>query len=341
MYEEIKCIMQPKISIIVPVYKVELYLRQCIDSIITQTYKNLEIILVDDGSPDDCGAICNEYAEHDNRIIVIHKENGGLSDARNAGLDIAKGNYIGFVDSDDWIEPDMYESLYNNLVDNDADIACCGYYESYVNENIFHVLFEETILLSKEQAMKESFFYKRVSVCAWDKLYKKDIFMNIRYPFGKIHEDEFVILDIFSQADKVIVSTVPKYYYRQRNGSIIQQPYTAKKLHVIEAFEHKLQIAEKSFAGIADLSRCQLLRVNNLILSKIIMCKNYRQMPEYKTILSTLRKNFSYIMRSDLFTKNEKIKAVALQINAMLFKWIVVLNLKFRKKTGGEKILFE
>ena len=118
--------MQPLISVIIPVYKVELYLRECIDSVLAQTYQNLEVILVDDGSPDQCGSICEQYAEKDNRVCVIHKENGGLSDARNAGIDVAKGEYIGFVDSDDWVAPDMYECLYKASVEYNAEFVVCG-----------------------------------------------------------------------------------------------------------------------------------------------------------------------------------------------------------------------
>ena len=123
----------PCISLIVPIYNVELYLSQCVESILIQTYTNLEVILVDDGSTDNCGKICDDYRNIDSRIIVIHKQNGGLSDARNTGIEIATGNYLCFIDSDDWIEPDMIEFLYNNLVNYDADLYMCDYFISYVN----------------------------------------------------------------------------------------------------------------------------------------------------------------------------------------------------------------
>lgn len=130
------------ISIIVPVYKVENYLSKCLDSMICQTYKNIEIILVDDGSPDNSGKICDDYAKKDSRIKVIHKENGGLSDARNAGLKIATGKYIGFVDSDDYISVEMYEKLYNQAKKEDADIACCNYYRVKMEKNLIKELLE-------------------------------------------------------------------------------------------------------------------------------------------------------------------------------------------------------
>ena len=177
------------ISVIVPIYKVEKYLHKCIDSILAQTYTNLEIILVDDGSPDNCGKICDEYAAKDSRIKVIHQPNGGLSAARNAGLDIATGDYIGFVDSDDYIAPDMYEKLYNALVKNDADMAICDY-QRFGNELPYDEMSLTTEVITGLQAMeKQNTVINCSFVVAWSKLYKSFIFSNVRFPVGKINED--------------------------------------------------------------------------------------------------------------------------------------------------------
>ena len=169
----------PKISVIVPVYKVEKYLDRCVESIVNQTYKNLEIILVDDGSPDNCPAICDAWANKDERIKVIHKENGGVSSARNRGIDAATGDYIGFVDSDDWIEPDMYELLADNAKKYDADISRCGYFVDWPDHiaqvgNGGILLYED---IERRCEMLRS--YHLVSAL-WNKIYRRELFEEER-----------------------------------------------------------------------------------------------------------------------------------------------------------------
>lgn len=178
---------QELISVIIPIYNVEKYLKKCIDSIINQTYKNLEIILVDDGSPDNCGKICDEYAKKDQRIRVIHKKNGGLSDARNAGIDIAKGKYIAFVDSDDYVEKEYIEIMYKELKKNNVKIVQCGINKISDNEEIidnYGYLKDE--LINSQRIMEEKYTkYPISNVVAWNKLYDIDLFKNIRYPVRK------------------------------------------------------------------------------------------------------------------------------------------------------------
>ncbi|EGO6689884.1 glycosyltransferase, partial [Enterococcus faecalis] len=163
----------PKISIIVPVYNVEKYLEKCVRSILAQTFTDFELILVDDGSPDSSGAMCDQFAEQDQRVKVIHKENGGLSDARNAGIEIATGEYLGFVDSDDYIADDMYELLYTNIVKEDADLSICGIYDVYEGKEPVEKQ-QQYIVLDKVAAMKMILEAKVVSVHAVNKLYKKE-----------------------------------------------------------------------------------------------------------------------------------------------------------------------
>ncbi len=213
--------MNIKISVIVPIYKVERYLRQCIDSIINQTYSNLEIILVDDGSPDNCGIICDEYAKIDKRIKVIHKENGGLSSARNAGLDIATGEYIGFVDSDDYIDKTMYEELINSIKKYDSDISTGMFFNKYrffrKNSKGFD---KELVFKGKDKFINTKVGYKCIYFNVWSKLYKREIFDNIRFPEGMCFEDSYIIYEILDKAESI--SYVPKYlyYYRIRKNSI-------------------------------------------------------------------------------------------------------------------------
>lgn len=213
------------ISIIVPVYKVEEYLDKCIKSILNQTYTNLEIILVDDGSPDNCGKICDEYAKNDKRIIVIHKENGGLSDARNKGIEIAKGEYIAFIDSDDYIEKDMFEILYNLSVESHSDISMVSYKEIQneviINEN---KEFTENIFeYSNTEAIKELLKDDKIKNYAWNKLYKKELFKEIRYPVKMAYEDVGTTYKLFEKANKIIWKDTPKYNYIRRDDSIVSK----------------------------------------------------------------------------------------------------------------------
>lgn len=230
----------PLVSIIVPIYKVQDFLEACIDSILQQSYKNLEIILVDDGSPDNCGLICDDYAKKDDRIVVIHKENGGLSDARNAGLDICKGDYIAFVDSDDVISEKFIEVLYQNI--GNADLAFCDLFyfddgeiftDQVKNDTPSVKLLDGQYLLGHINTFTDK---GPLVVVAWNKLYKKEIWQNLRYPIGRIHEDEFVIHYILDRCKKVSFINRPMYFYRQRNTSIMNMGQKSKK-SIIDRFE--------------------------------------------------------------------------------------------------------
>lgn len=311
----------PKISVIVPIYKVEQYLNQCIDSIIAQTYINLEIILVNDGSPDNCKKICDEYAEKDTRIKVIHKKNGGMSDARNTGIEYAKGDYLTFIDSDDWVEPDMIELLYNNLIHYNADVSSCSYYMVYTNSIIYFNCSNDIISLNSEEAIKEICINQKLHTFLWGKLYKKNIFNNLRLPKDKHYEDMFIILDIFSLVNQCVICSVAKYYYRQRKGSITHTN-NIKIFEAIEAIEKNLIIIKDKYPNIIEFGNARVLKVNLFVLSRVIFIPMYKQIPEYKKILSILRKNYKYIIKNNAFTRNEKIKIIAIKINIKLFKLI-------------------
>ena len=226
---------EPKISVIVPVYKVEPYLRKCLDSIVNQTYKNLQIILVDDGSPDNCGAVCDEYAAKDRRIEVVHQKNGGLSAARNAGLKLADGNYIGFVDSDDWIELDMYDYLLKNALKYQADIAVCGRVERYRDKSVFRG-WEQLEILNTEQALETLLKNDIMQNFVWDKLYKRNLFDDVWFPIGKTFEDIAVMHRLFARAARVICLPDIGYNYLQRDGSIVSDVSLANRVnHYIAA----------------------------------------------------------------------------------------------------------
>ncbi len=209
------------ISVIVPVYKVENCLRKCVDSILAQTYTNLEIILVDDGSPDKSGQICEEYKKKDKRIKVIHKENGGLSSARNVGLDLARGEYYAFVDSDDYIEKETYELLYNAIKEYETDIACQGIIrenEQTGDKQIIRTPEEEKVYNCTE-ALYQILLSNEIGISVWSKLYKKEVFDNVRFPEGKTNEDAAILLQTLKGRTLVHIAK-PTYHYMFRDGSI-------------------------------------------------------------------------------------------------------------------------
>lgn len=210
-----------KISVIVPIYNVEPYLCKCLDSIVGQTYQNLEIILVDDGSPDNCGAICDEYKAKDGRIIVIHQENGGVAAARNAGLSAATGDWLGWVDPDDYIEPDMYEYLLTHALAHDADMAVCALRATVDGQEVlgWTPTQEKITVLNREQAVKRYFCQELHYGCA-NKLSRRSLWEGLRFPNYRIAEDLTVMWRIFERAEVVVSLPGEKYIYCQRDGSI-------------------------------------------------------------------------------------------------------------------------
>ena len=220
--------MKPLISVIIPIYKVEPYLRKCVDSVLLQTYTNLEIILVDDGSPDNCGKICDEYAEKDSRVKVIHKTNEGVASARNFGLNTATGEYIGFVDSDDWIEPNMYECLLNNILQNECDISMCEFFVERKNINIWHIPTNKKIV-EADEIIKLSFLNTNF-YALWSKLYNRKIFADIRYPENITNgEDFFVFFSIMDKSKNISFVKLPLYHYIFRESSITHSNFSELK----------------------------------------------------------------------------------------------------------------
>ena len=229
---------KPLLSIIVPVYDVERYLPKCIDSILAQTFTDFELILVDDGSPDNCPALCDAAAAKDARIRVLHQKNGGLSAARNAGLDVARGEWIGFVDSDDYIAPEMYETLYKAVQSTGADLALCDYVK--VDETgalctQTHVAVPQKSLTGRELLQKA--YWTTVQI-ACNKLYHRTIFAQLRYPVGKLNEDFFVIPEICLNTQKAVVVPDVLYYYVQRGDSIMGKSRTLRHYDAAEAAQH-------------------------------------------------------------------------------------------------------
>lgn len=283
------------VSVIVPIYKVEKYLQQCIDSICLQTYPLLEIILIDDGSPDGCGNICDQSAAEDSRIKIIHKKNGGLSSARNIGLDIATGEYIVFVDSDDTIHPKYIEILLGLCEEYDCDVAQCDFLCIAEDSVKLPLISQQDITFyDNKQAIHElccGSSQTKFSV-VWNKIYKRNLFDKIRYPIGRIHEDEFTTYQVLWNIKQMVVTKQYLYYYLQRDDSITGEKYSIKRLDVLEAFRERLSFLKKR--KLEDEYHCTLMTFYRLLEEHYILVR--KNLSENKKV------------RASLFEEKEKIK---------------------------------
>ena len=320
--------MKPIISVIIPVYKVEPYLRKCVDSVCNQTFRDLEIILVDDGSPDNCGKICDEYAAKDNRIVVIHKENGGISSARNAGIDIAQGEFLGFVDSDDWIEPDMYEFLYNNLIQEDADISVCGGYEH--RDDRITDLIDPSIraVASGHDAVDLFLPMETAGNASWNKLFRRHMFSQIRFPEGKLWEDSFIMVRLIDSANKVVFDMQQKHNYLRRAGSITMsgyrpglRDYTQSQAFIYNYTREKYP--DLTVKAISSSVQAHLFVLNLMLVTSKKVDKDFK-----KEVIGFLRENRKVILQSAQFSKKRKMMIRLLCTSEWLYRIVVLILLQ-------------
>ena len=310
------------ISIIIPVYNVEKYIEKCLESVINQTYSNIEIILIDDGSQDNCGRICDEYAKKDKRIIVIHKQNEGVSAARNDGIEKAKGKFITFVDSDDFIDKMYIEKLYMQLMENNVDISIMGTKDFKDDIQTIKESKPYRNILNKEQAIKELLIEKHFTCVIWGKLYKKELWNNIRFnPQTKIAEDFEVIYLLFKKVNRVNVNTKDLlYFYRIRTDSTIASKYN-------KDFENEIQLTEKikedilkNFPKIYKYAIKRYIRIN---ITCII--KYYRENKNFKGVEHLIENIKKYKLKK--YTKatlKDRIKLIII----LYFSWILKLIFK-------------
>lgn len=307
--------MNELISVIVPVYNVQEYLGECIESIINQTYTNLEIILVDDGSTDGSGEICDAYKLKDSRIRVIHKANGGLSSARNQGIECSKGAYISFVDSDDWLELDFYQNLYDSIKMTKAEIATCGRYLVSNDSKEAYYCCSCQKVYSRNDALREIFRLGSIDVAAWDKLYCSSIFKYVRFPEGEINEDTAIIYDVFCNVRTVVHVGKPLYNYRLRLGSISKSVYSEKFDVVIKHCQDLQEnIRKNDFDLLNDLS----IYVTHLCYNMLVKIgrtdeKHYRiQFKEYYKIF---KKGWKTYILSEKVSREDKIRCLMLRFH--------------------------
>ena len=307
--------MNDKISVILPVYNVEEYLRKCINSILNQTYKNFELIIINDGSTDNCPSICDEYKNIDNRIQVIHQENKGLSVARNVGIDLSKGKYITFIDSDDYIDSKYIEILYNLITEYDADISICHHTKIYNKTLIIKTHKEKEYkkeILSKKEAYKKMILDKEINFMVWGKLYKKNIFSKTRFIENVFYEDMYIATDIIEAANIIIKTNYTGYFYRQRPQSITNSLLTYKHFDLIDATDKFSKFMQIHYPNLNNYTNKKKYLSYFVIYRKTLFNK------KFKKERNLLRKEILKY-KKDIFTNNIYSKKEKFQIFLLLF----------------------
>lgn len=301
--------MKDLVSIIIPVYNVQKYLERCITSIINQTYNNIEIILVDDGSTDKSGKMCDEWMNKDDRIVTIHKENGGLSSARNTGMSKSNGKYLLFVDSDDYIDLNAVQTLVSTIESHNADIVICNRYHFFESGKIF-VKFKndyEYLDLDNKHAIFEMNNFEYFDMSATCKLYKKDIFKEIVFPIGKISEDYFIMYKILDKAKKIVSLSMPLYYYYQRNGSLSKKAKI--NLDFVEASLMQCNYIEEKYPDLKIYVRSSFVSANMTSYNAVISSNGKVDKKNLNILRNNVKENYNYIKVNNKISKIKKIQA--------------------------------
>lgn len=309
------------LSVIIPVYNVEEYLVKCVDSILNQTYRKLEVILVNDGSRDSSGSICDDFARKDSRVRVIHKENGGLSSARNAGMDAAAGEYISFIDSDDWIEPDSYERLLGLMERYQVKLVCGGNWDvnGATGEKTLGICPKEEALVTAEEFVGRMFLWDGCDSSVCDKIFHRSLLENFRFPEGQVSEDVAITYKIVLGAERAVLSSYPFYNYYHRVGSISRAvEITDKFFHFSRHTESILSDIREHHPAIEPQARYLRVRALAHILLNLEQAEETvrRQFDaEYRYARKELKKHIGFIVKSSYFSKKEKITNVLLDLN--------------------------
>jgi glycosyltransferase involved in cell wall biosynthesis len=311
------------VSVIVPVYNVEKYVSRCVDSLLKQSYLNVEIVLVDDGSTDNSGLICDEYAKKDKRVKVIHRNNGGLSAARNVGIKKSLGEYLAFVDGDDYVSNDFVSFLMKLLTQNGGDVAQCGHFIQYsekrkVEKNSNH----ETIVLNRVQAIESLCYNGEYDVTAWNKLYKRSVFNNVSFPVGMLYEDTATSYRLAENADRFVVSMEPKYFYVQRYDSIANGTnFNNNKYQFIKVGDDMASYVEKKYPSLYRGANAKKCFVRLSTLAQLVNARHYdkARIKSMRKVIGQLR--LGLLMDSKV-SKRDKLGAVAIGLGFPFYSFV-------------------
>lgn len=316
-------LMNKLISIIVPVYKVEKYLQRCVDSILAQTYSDIEVLLIDDGSPDDSGKICDEYALKDTRVRAFHKKNGGVSSARNFGLKKAKGAFIGFVDSDDYIEKTMYETLLKNLLSEQADVSICGYYQEDKTGFFYrHWTQDDYLSLIGDEQIRCLISNQYYTCSCWDRLFKSELLENIYFDETvSLYEDYMFLYQVAKKSHKTVFTSQPFYYYCNTSNSASNSGFSSKTMDIVKICKLVMDDIGINFPQLLYTSKIEYTRININCCSKVIHSST-----KYTTEIRELQRNVRHYILEYLFSYaaiGYKILAMCIALNWSLFEYII------------------
>ncbi|OKL36559.1 glycosyltransferase family 2 protein [Domibacillus mangrovi] len=332
--------LQPaKVSVVVPIYKVEKYIHRCVDSILNQTYTNIEIILVDDGSPDNCGRIADQYKERDSRVTVIHQTNGGLSDARNQGMTYVTGEFTMFVDSDDWLEKNMIENMVNSSFKYKADVVQTAFYYAYDDksflDNRYYSQRNDPVTLDNKRLMYELVVNDKVKNFAWGKLYKTKLIKDIPFEKGVLFEDVFWAYKVMHQVNSFLIVHQPMYNYYQRSDSIVAN-YTPRNLDMIRGLKERHVFIEELYKELTDESYKVILKMSLIHYNLLLMNRRKDKGGLHrKEIQSYIQSNYSRLKKA---VKNDQQLKRQLHLFTM-HPYFNVVFLGWRKGLRTLKIL--
>ena len=321
------------ISVIVPVYNVAQYLEKSIASIQKQTYQNLEIILVDDGSTDDSGVIADRFSLVDNRIKVYHRNNEGQSQARNYGQSRAKGKYLIFIDSDDYIHPEMIQSLYEQLIQEDADVSSCGVMNVYANDERPQSANQNDYFVCDSKVfLKEYLIGEKIPGSICNKLIKTDIARQLSFPRGLIYEDAYYHFDLIKLAKKYVVNTKPYYYYFHRGASSTTKSFSEKDLTCIDVYQLFYDYVISCYPELKTEAFFRLSHAYFVVFDKMLLDHQYKQFEAFSQIHCFLKGHAFAIFRNPIFRKGRRISALALFINISFYRFLLLKNIEKSKK---------
>ena len=310
------------VSVIVPIYKVEEYLRECLDSIIGQTYKNLEIILVDDGSPDRCGEICEEYARNDSRITVYHKENGGLSDARNYGIARAHGEFLTFVDSDDVIKANFVETLLRLIHKYDADVSASSYVTFTKMPDWSKSSQAGDYFLLSHDTMREILYQGKIDHSAWGKIYSRDVWGDTEYPKGIYYEDAATTYKVVFRSRRIALTDEKLYGYRMRQDSIMKATISPKMLHIVPVTQQYYSAVVERFPDLKCAASSRIFSLNRSVYLNFPFSSKKERMQ----VWAEMKKYRRAIIFDPLARKRERVAAILSYLGAdlfhLLFSWL-------------------
>ncbi len=327
--DEMRTVDAPLVSIVVPVYNAERYLDRCVESILAQTLESIQVILVDDGSGDGSLAICEKWAARDGRVEVVRKANGGPGSARNAGVACARAPYLGFVDSDDYVAPTMYEMLYGNLIHEDADVSICGVFSCYEDRVVTPESVPEKFTLTNIEAMREILSGRRLHV--WDpvKLYPTSVVREHPFREDMTYEDAYAVVEIFPYVRKVVVDLTPQYYYWRHADSVTTKKVDAACLDIVKAYDHCYEVVAASFPDLLPEAEFRRIWSRFQVLDKVIMqgdpCDEFACKLE-DDMIAFLRDQGSAIEACPYFGRGRKMAYGLLRIHPLLYRQVVKIK---------------